>query len=216
MQYSNPWILSEIKRLTESIARKNHFQKHEIEDLVQNVYVKFWKYRDKIIKDGNFIKDGDFPGYLVACIKSVIAESKKDHVKHTNYLKYREYAKRNNSKYPSEETSKKTSEKTFPDIYVADHRSCYGDMSVSSDVPDPIEEIEAEQILFKFHDVCSRMPKGLRKDVCRLCLSGMTDEGTNQGKDIAAKLNLDQKPVSQALSEVRKRLKSEYKALKAY
>jgi hypothetical protein len=37
----------------------------------------------------------------------------------------------------------------------------------------------------------------------------MTDGGASQGKDIAAKLGRDQKPVSQALSYIRNTLSSE-------
>ena len=84
-----------------------------------------------------------------------------------------------------------------------------GDMDCYSSEDNFLNDLEVTQLLERFIAWCDDMPEGLRKDVCRCCLSGMTDGGSKQGSDIAEKLGRDQKPVSQALSYIRNTLKLE-------
>lgn len=84
-----------------------------------------------------------------------------------------------------------------------------GDMDCYSSELNFIDDLEVTQMLEWLIAWCNAMPEGLRKDVCRYCLSGMTDGGSKQGRDIAVKLDRDQKPVSQALSYIRDNLKLE-------
>lgn len=174
MQFADHSIWSEIERLTKSIAWKKHFPKSELEDLVQNVKVRVWRYRDVAIRNGEIQY-----GYVKRCIHSEISE----------HFKNRE------------------------DIY------CIDKWSRSDALDDDMDCLRSEYNFFNDLEVaqlqewliawCDNMPEGLRKDVCRCCLSGMTDGGSKQGKDIAAKLGRDQKSVSQALSYIRKILKLE-------
>ena len=88
-----------------------------------------------------------------------------------------------------------------------------GDMDCYSSEYNFLDDLEVTQLLKRLSAWCDDMPEGLRKDVCRYCLSGMTDGGSKQGMDIAAKLGRNQKPVSQALSYIRDTLKLELASL---
>lgn len=70
--------------------------------------------------------------------------------------------------------------------------------------PDPKDECEAHQLYLLFLKVSHSLAKGLRKSVCECLLAGLST-----GQEIAHALGAEIKPVSQALSYVRKRLRDE-------
>lgn len=191
MQFENPSVWSEIERLTKSIAWKKNIPSSEIEDLVQDVNLKVWKHRDTVFQSGKI-----HYGYAQKCVLSVINDHKKAYFKSTNYL-ILDFEESSVNKKPEES------------IVSTDNHYKSDSIDNIQDNYDPSEEILIDQLFLLLKAFCDKMPEGLRKNVCQLCLSGTTDGGVNQGKDIAAKLKRDQKPVSQALKYVRDTLKLE-------
>jgi hypothetical protein len=212
MQY-----FGEVKRLAKSVARKQGFSAAASEDFYQDVFERVWKFRHASIVNGSV-----HYGYVKDIITTVIAEHKKAHLKYTNYLKCQEYAKKKRSKGTAEDQPEpRDLEVSLPDMDVLD---CHyggqwvnpmvlgGEMDFLGYEQDPVDEIQAEQLLL--HCKTVRISKseskrgGIRESVRELLLSGLTD-----GQDIAAELDLEQKPVSQAKSYVIKIMREELEVL---
>ncbi|RKT37873.1 hypothetical protein [Thiocapsa rosea] len=207
----------EVKRFAKNVARKQGFSAAANEDFYQDVFERVWKFRHASIVNGSV-----HYGYVEDIITTVIAEQRKAYLKNTNYLKCQEYAEKKRLKGTAEEQPKPHDlEVPLPHMDVLDNH--YGGQWVNPMVlggemdflgyeQDPVDEIQAEQLLL--HCKTVRISKseskggGIRESVRELLLSGMTD-----GQDIAAELHLEQKPVSQAKSYVIKMMREELEAL---
>lgn len=127
-------------------------------------------------QDNAFQNGGIHYGYVKRCINNCIADHyKKQHIKAYRGL----------------------------DLIWSDEAE--GDMDCYISAQNFLNEVKVTQMLEWLIAWYNAMREGLRKDVFRYCLSEMTDSRSHQGRDIAVKLNRDQKPVSQALSYIRKK-----------
>lgn len=191
--------IPEFDRLTKSIARKEGFVKAKYEDLFQDVLERLYRYREHAIQNGSI-----HYGYARKCILSVIAQLKEDQLKSSNWLKSQAHTSQPKQSFwgPLD-----------PDtdgLYIlyggdmVDSEVLDGNMEVLPSHQTPFEEIQEEQLYSRVVSYYESQPEGKRKDVLGYCLSGMTDGGSGQGKDIAKQLGINQKSASQALSYVRK------------